>query len=178
MASPSEFSPAEMATTMKMVRQHGLPQIEPLLKGLLGDERGLEMAHCFNALFREAEALAEEEVVFELCSDGGFRANGKYIPHDGVGLMLAWLALGAQQTRQTPIRAEWVFPGRRSTASALQALDRAASSADRVSPKLARAIKALGVERGRLVLKNNPQVRLRCQFDDAVAELFRRVTSA
>lgn len=89
--------------------------------------------------------------------------------------MLAWLALAGVQYRHDPLRPEWVFPKKCCSASAVQALDRAIATVKPINLDLANANAALGVQRGELVLKENPQVRVRCTLDDSLAEVFRRM---
>lgn len=112
---------------------------------------------------------------FKLCRGGRFTIDGTPVRYSGKGLMLAWLALAGVQYRHVPLRPELVFEGRRWSASTVQALDRAIAAVKPINLDLANAIAALGVQRGELVLKENPQVRVRCTLDDSLAEVFRRM---
>lgn len=82
------------------------------------------------------------------------KVNGVPIAHGSrKALALAWLVLAGHQRRVGELRAEWVYPGRRADANALQALIRAADACERYSPLLAHAIRQIGTEGGRLVLR-------------------------
>jgi len=173
-----DITPAETADGLRLLRQHGLPQVRDLLIRVHGADRGPALVRRIDMLLRQAENLCTAEVLFELYSDGRrlqCRVNGQHVPFDGVGLVLAWLAFAGIQCRGEPLRPNWVFQGKRWRASTKQALDRAEAAAGRASPALARAIKSLGIEGGLLVQKHNPQVCVRCALDDALAELFRTV---
>lgn len=134
-----------------------------------------ELAAIKQTLLDRARTLSVAVVVMELYSDGKrlqCLVNGQYVPFCGVGLLMAWSAFAARQAHLPPIRLEWIFRGKRWSASAVQARDRAAVAVERISPALARAIQALGVEGGVLVLKGNPQVRVKCKMDDRLLALF------
>lgn len=174
----ADITPAETADGLRLLRQHGLPHVRDLLARVHGVDRGLVLVHCIDRLLQQAETLCTAEVVFELYSDGKrlqCRVNGQHVPFDGVGLALAWFAFAGIQCRHAPLHPGWVFPGKHWRASTKQALDRAVDGAGRISPKLARAIKSLGIEGGLLVQKNNPQVRVRCTLDEELSEQFRAV---
>ena len=106
---------------------------------------------------RESEATVRHRalVAFELLADGRCSIDGKTLPKDGLGLPLAWFALCAQQTRQAPPRAEWIYRNhKRPGACAKNALARAAQHVEPHSVELASAIRAIGVESGCLVPKH------------------------
>lgn len=162
-----KLTPNDKARTLAVLREH-LPSIT-YLKHKPG-------AHAWLAqLLQEAEALCMAPIDFKLCNGGRLTVDGAPIPHPGKGLMLAWLTLAGMQYRHDPLRPEWVFPGRRWSASAVQALDRAVSAVKPISPALANVIDALGVHRGELVMKENAQVRVRCTLDDTLVEVLRRM---
>jgi hypothetical protein len=108
-----------------------------------------------------AAALEQRAVRFEWAGPAGVVVDGHPLRHRGIGIHLAWLALASEQ----PIKAAWIYPtGRRPGARALQALGRAAGAVERVSPALAAAIRALGVERGDIVMKRG-QHHVDCTSD-------------
>lgn len=159
------LTPKEKARTLATLRA-SLPSIA-YFKQAAG-------AHAWLAqLLQEAEALCTVPIDFKLCRGGRFTVDGVPAPAPGKGLMLAWLTLAGMQYRHAPLRPEWVFTGSRSMASAKQALDRAAETVKPISPDLAAVIDALGVRRGELAMKRNPQVRVRCTLDETLTGAFR-----
>ena len=82
------------------------------------------------------------------------KVNGVPIAHGSKkAIALAWLVLAGYHYRIGELRAEWVYPGRRAEGNAQQALRRAADACERYSPLLAHAIRQIGTEGGRLVLR-------------------------
>lgn len=82
------------------------------------------------------------------------KVNGVPIAHGSKkAIALAWLVLAGHHYRVGELRAEWVYPGRRAEGNAQQALRRAADACERYSPLLAHAIRQIGTEGGRLVLR-------------------------
>lgn len=82
------------------------------------------------------------------------KVNGVPIAHGSKkAIAMAWLVLAGHHYRVGELRAEWVYPGRRAEANARQALTRAADACERYSPMLANAIRQIGTEGGRLVLR-------------------------
>ena len=167
--SDAEITPKDIAAGLKVLRTQGIWHVRHALAQTPGLEQHLSQ------LIAQAEALCVSDLVLELGTDGRCTVNGKPVPHRGKGLPLAWATLAGIQTRQQPLRAEWVCPGNRSAGSALQALKRAADDAERVSERLAYVIRSIGIERGVLALKRNPLVRVRCAVTPDLAEVFRRV---
>lgn len=163
----ADITPKDIANGLKALRQQGLPQIRHALSPRL------ELR--LSQLLAQAEALCVSDLEFELGVDGLCFVNGKPIPHSGKGLAMVWLILASIQLREPALRPEWFCPGKRSTGSALQALKRAADDAERVSERLAYVIRSIGVERGVLVLKRNPLLRVNCKLSPDLAEVFRRV---
>lgn len=161
------MSPEEKTYTLNVLREH-LPHIT-FLKHKPGAHAWLLQ------VLNDIEAQSREPVDFKLCKGGQFTVNGVAVPRTGKGLMLAWLTLAGITYRLGALRPEWVFTGRRWSASTVQALDRAADAVKPISPDLARVFTDMGVHRGELVLKDNPQVRVRCTLDDTLMEAARRL---
>lgn len=161
------MSPKDKETTLDVLREH-LPYITYL------KHRPVAHAWLLQAL-NDIEALSREPVDFKLCKGGQFTVNGIAVPRSGKGLMLAWLTLAGIKYRLGALRPEWVFSGRRWSASTVQALDRAVDAVKPISPDLAGVFTEMGVRRGELVMKGNPQVRVRCTLDDTLMEAARRM---
>lgn len=161
------MSPKDKETTLNVLREH-LPNIKYL------EHKPGAHAWLLQAL-NDIEALSREPVDFKLCKGGQFTVNGVAVPRSGKGLMLAWLTLAGIKYRLGALRPELVFKGRRWSASTKQALDRAEEAVKPISPDLANAIRDMGVCRGELVMKGNPQVRVRCTLDDTLLEAARRL---
>lgn len=147
------MSPAEKAKALAILREY-VPTIPAF--------RNAEIAKWLTKTLRQAEEICREPIDFELGADCRFLVNGQRVNHRGKGLAVAWFVLACIQYRQGPVTVASLFPGARGTASATQTLHRTADAVERVSPGLARAIRAIGVMRGELVLKHNPQVDVNC----------------
>lgn len=102
-------------------------------------------------------------VEFELLPNGRCAVDGHQVRFSGKGLALAWLVLVTEQdATDEAISATWAFPNeKRPAACARQALSRAADAVERCSPVLASAIRAIGTQRGILVLMH-PVEGIRC----------------
>lgn len=99
-----------------------------------------------------AEINAERPIVeFNWLEPKVFEVNGEMLIARGRALALAWLLLAGHRYRAGHLPVEAVFPGRRASASALQALDRAADQVRPASASLATCIAAFGVRRGLLI---------------------------
>lgn len=130
-------------------RAQALRQLAGHIRSLPAFRGRPEVAEWMEALLL-ATAQAQRAVRFEWAGNNGVVVDGHPLWPRGVGIHLAWIALASDQ----PITAAWIYPtGRRPGARALQALGRAATAVECVSPALATAIRGLGIERGTIVMK-------------------------
>ncbi|MDT3669521.1 MAG: hypothetical protein ROZ37_04200 [Aromatoleum sp.] len=120
-------------------------------------------------LIELGEAAGMSPTVFEFAGRECL-VDGVPIPSQCKGLPIAWLVLTAHQYRLGAVELGWIFDGRRAPGSAVQTLRRAADDAGRVSPALGAAIRSIGTERGKFVVKGDvrgivctsPKLRAAC----------------
>lgn len=166
----TSITPKNISDGMRALREQGLPAARPVLRHTPGLEQRL------SDLLRQAETLALDPVTFHLSADGRFIVNGVLVPHKGRGLLVAWLVLAGIKYREPPLHASEMFPGPSWRAGYRQALDRAAEAVKPISPNLANVFNAMGLDRGRLVLTENPQVSVDCTMDARLIDVFQRST--
>lgn len=161
----NHLTPKDKVKALQVLRNH-LPSI-----GFFKQKPGAK--NWLDEILAQAEELCVEPVDFMWCAGGRFTINGVPVPFTGKGLTLAWLTLASTQCRLDPLCPEFLGKGWRG--SARQSLDRAEDAVKAISPKLASVIREIGLQRGELVLKSNPQVRVICSLDNTLTEAFRRL---